>query len=486
MVTFLAVGIFALAPGGAAAAASIRVLDQNYRIRFGDSIELTLEAASDGAEITSVQAFFRPQGTRTITTYSYPRFTRGQQITATFEIPTREPTYYPPGVVFEVHYLIRDAAGVEFETPPLQIEYLDPQFKWQRQSRNGLTIIYHDRPASAVQTLTNQVTDRIPRIESVIGKALDGDYRAVLFNSGAEARAAFPFISATTKEGHVFAGFAYADYSLFVLTNAETSGVVHELTHLIFGRATDTPAAKRPSWLNEGLAVYFETGSRDATASTLKPAIKGDRLLTLRAMNSLPGRPADINVFYPQAGNFAGYLIEVHGDERMRWFISALRGGALPNNAALETYGRTLEELENEWRRAIGAKPLEPLPSPTAIAAPAHVATAAPVAAGTSVPQSEGASPVPASTAGEPSNATSPLGREGRGDPDSPSPLEGEGRGDPDSPSPLEGEGRGEGNAPSSAILWWLLGGGGAIAAVLGLVWVSRHAFGARRARGGT
>ncbi|MBI4219113.1 MAG: hypothetical protein HY682_03140, partial [Chloroflexi bacterium] len=308
------------ASGSVASAESIRVLDHEHRIRFGSAIELTLEAASDGAEITSIQAFFRPQGTRTITTYSYPRFTPGKRITANFEIPTREPTYYPPGVVFEIRYVIKDAAGVEFETPPVQVEYLDPQFRWQRHSRNGLTVIYHDRSTGSIQDLGNQVAERIPRIESAIGKVPDGDYRAVLFNSGSEARAAFPFISGAAEEGHIFAGFAYADYSLFVLTSPETSSVIHELTHLIFGRATDSPTAKRPSWLNEGMAVYFESGSRNATASQLSGAIKGDRLLPLRAMNSLPGRVADINVFYPEAGNFVGYLIEIHGDDRMLAF----------------------------------------------------------------------------------------------------------------------------------------------------------------------
>lgn len=395
--------------------AAIRVVAQDSRIRFGQAVDLTLRVESD-ADITSIQTFYRPRGTRTITTYGYADFSPGREVTAHMTIPTASPTYYPPGVVFEVRYEVSDAAGNRIETEPLAIEYLDPGFDWRRLSRKNLTVIYHDRSEGSINSLLAEVSGRIPRIESTVGAEQGGVYRAVLFNSNAEARRAFPFVSQAATEGHVFAGFAYEQYGLFVLDHAGTPGVTHELTHLIFGRATNAPTAKRPAWLNEGLAVYFETGSRSATAAQLRGAIRNDTLLPLRAMNSIPGRPDQIDVFYPESGNLVGFLIERHGEGRMRALVEGMRRGALPGEAVLAAYGVTLEELENEWRRDVGARIPPPLPTATpATSAPGGVATPAGPggggsgAQGAATPAQVQSTPTPVAAAETPAPAGSPV-----------------------------------------------------------------------------
>lgn len=361
------------APPGA-----IRVVGQDSSIRFGQAVDFTLTLEGD-ADITSIRTYYRPLGTRTITTYGYAEFVPGRKVTARLTIPTAAPTYYPPGVVFEVRYEVADAAGNRIETDPLTVEYLDPGFTWRRLSKGNLTAIYHDRQGSTVDDLLTRLSRTVPRIESTVGASPGGEYRAVLFNSNAEARRAFPFVSQAATDGHVFSGFAYEQYGLFVLDHAGIPGVTHELTHLVFGRATNSPTAKRPAWLNEGMAVYFETGSRSATASSLVSAIRNDRLLPLRAMNSIPGRPEQIDVFYPEAGNFVGYLVERHGEERMRALVGGLRDGLLPSAAVTAAYGTSLDELEADWRRDVGAKVEPPLPSPTTPpSGQAPAATAAP------------------------------------------------------------------------------------------------------------
>jgi hypothetical protein len=342
----------------------IRVVSHGSSIKFGEAVDVTLRVESEAGEITAIKAFYRPQGTRTITTYGYAGFTRGRSVNARVTIPTASPMYYPPGVVFEVTYEIEDAAGNRLETDPVTVEYLDPAFAWKRRTRDALTVIYHDRPESTVDGLLEQVAGRILRIVSTVGgDPAGGNYRAILFNSNSEARKAFPFISQAASDGHVFAGFAYEQYGLFVLDHAGVQGVTHELTHLLFGRATNAPTAKRPAWLNEGLAVYFETGSRASSGSRLRGFVRDGRLLSLRSMNSIPGRPEQIDVFYPQAGNFVGYLIERHGEERMRRLVAAFRGGALPLIAVQTAYGVSLDELEAQWRRDVGAAPLPTVPA---------------------------------------------------------------------------------------------------------------------------
>ena len=73
--------------------------------------------------------------------------------------------------------------------------------------------------------------------------------------------------------------------------------MVHEATHLLLDRAVDSPLARVPAWLNEGLAMYFESDSyrREATVAR---AARDSALLRLGAMNTVPGRPEDVRQFY--------------------------------------------------------------------------------------------------------------------------------------------------------------------------------------------
>jgi hypothetical protein len=361
-----------------AAPSPVRLVSQTATVRFGRGIDLTARLQNSAAEITSIKSYFQPQGTRTITTYGYPGFTPGRDVTTNLTIQTSSPFYYPPGVVFEVRYEVTDASGNRYETEPATVEYLDPAFDWKRRTKDNLTVIYHDRPQATIDGLLEAVGARAPSIESTIGAGGGGGpYRAVLFNSNAEARRAFPFVSQAASDGHVFGGFAYEQYGLLVLDHAGVAGVTHELTHLIFGSATNAPTAKRPAWLNEGLAVYFETGSRATSLTQLQRAIRGDSLLSLRAMNSIPGRPEQIDVFYPQSGNFVGYLIERHGGGPMRALVASMRRGVLPAEAVPAAYGITLEGLEAAWRLDVGARAIEPaVPGGATAAEPSADATA--------------------------------------------------------------------------------------------------------------
>jgi len=375
-------------PTAASDGATIRVVNHGSSIRFGERIDVTMEASSAGSPIEKIRAVYRPRGPRTIARYSYPDFNPASSVTARFTIPTAEPTFIPPGIVFEVRYEITDSDGRQFESKPFEIEYLDPEFDWKRATRAGLTVLYHDRSGREITELLEAVAARLPEMEAVTGAAPGGEYRAVLYNSNAEARRAFPTVSKAASDGHLFAGFAYEEFGMFVLDHAKVPGVTHELAHLVFGRATSYPAAKRPAWLNEGLAVYFETGSRAASRSRIGDAIRRDRLLPLRSINSIPGRPDQIQIFYPQAGDFAGYLVEVRGAERVRGLIAALDRGALPAAAVQAVYGISLDELENEWRKDIGARPIELLPAPSAHAGSTAVAGGvAPVATGALAPE---------------------------------------------------------------------------------------------------
>ena len=144
-----------------------------------------------------------------------------------------------------------------------------------------------------------------------------------------------------------------ADYDLFVLVGLSLSGIVHEMTHLLIDEAIDSPFAVLPSWLNEGLAMYFEPGSGRRDSTVLRAAER-DELLSLRSMGSVPGRPSDVRLFYAQAQSIVDYMMETYGPERMGTTLKAINEGNRIDQAVQVAYGMSLDDLEREWQGQLG------------------------------------------------------------------------------------------------------------------------------------
>jgi hypothetical protein len=245
----------------------------------------------------------------------------------------------------------------------------------------------------------------------MIGVTPGQPFKAVLYRTVSEATAAFPRVSETATDRQFFAGFAQPEYGLFVLGEPVAGSFVHELTHLLVGQAVSSPlAASVPSWLNEGLAVLSEGETTAGLNSQVSRAARSGDLLKLRSMGSIPGRRDGIALFYPQSGAFVAYLRDRFGPEGLASLLAGINGGLKVHDAALASWGVSLDDIEKDWRVSLGAGPL-PTPSPapgtpgpvaatpladvTPAPSPAPVATPAPEPVRT-VEESSTGLPVPA------------------------------------------------------------------------------------------
>lgn len=338
----------------------IRVTQSNYTIDYGRGIDFTMHAVSDAAAITEIKARFTPLGPGQVSSYSYLDFRPGRTIEASFSIATGVTAYFPPGTRFDVYYLITDELGNQLETDPVRVEYLEPRFEWKRKSRHGLTVLYHDRRESEIDRMLDATEAKLPLMERTLGIEAGGEYRAVLVNSRAEADIAFPFVSAASRDAHAFAGFALQRGGIFVLRGSNAGSFVHELSHLLFAEAVPSPLVNAPSWLVEGTAVYFETGSSQASARRLNRVAKRDDLLPIRAMNAVPGNLRQVATFYAKSGNFVAYLIERFGTERMTQLLAELERSPRTADAVESVYGRSLDALDAEWEAQFYGDPITP------------------------------------------------------------------------------------------------------------------------------
>ena len=338
----------------------IRVISSSHSIAFPEEIALRLVAESD-SPITNVRLVYQ-LGRQDTRIYGYPEFTPSSRIDADFRIKTGGASFLPSGVDVTYYYHIGDADGNEYDSERYSLEYLNPRYDWQRYRLPGLEVLWHDRPASEVRAAALDVNGRLHEVRDLLRLDETSTMKAVILNGQREARNSLPKVSDAATAGHLYGGFAYGAFDVFVLVGLGREGMVHEMTHLLIDEALTSPLGRVPAWLNEGLAMYFE-GPNSWRERTVLDAYHRGRLMPLRAMGAVPGVPSDVRRFYAQSWSVVDYMVETYGADRMTALLGAIDSGMDTDEAVRVAYDISLDELESRWKRQLGGGVMDRLPA---------------------------------------------------------------------------------------------------------------------------
>ena len=367
LATILAALIALASPGGDQPLPSpnqgvtpIRVISSSHSIAFPEEIALRLVAESD-SPITSVRLVYQ-LGRQDTRIYGYPEFTPSSRIDADFRIKTGGANFLPSGVDVTYYYHIGDADGNEYDSERYSLEYLNPRYDWQRYRLPGLEVLWHDRPASEVHAAALDVNERLEQVRALLRLDETSTMKAVILNGQREAANSLPKVSDAATAGHLYGGFAYGAFDVFVLVGLGREGMIHEMTHLLIDDALTSPLGRLPAWLNEGLAMYFE-GPNAWRERTVQDAYNRGRLMPLRSMGAVPGVPSDVRRFYAQSWSVVDFMVETYGTERMTALLGAIDSGMDTDEAVRVAYDMSLNELESRWKRQLGGGVIERLPA---------------------------------------------------------------------------------------------------------------------------
>ncbi|NIM96286.1 MAG: hypothetical protein GTO18_21520 [Anaerolineales bacterium] len=141
--------------------------------------------------------------------------------------------------------------------------------------------------------------------------------------------------------------------------------IPHEIAHLFFYQAVDSTWAFWPSWLDEGLAKYYEIGDNSASLEHVTRAAKDGTLLPLSSLAGGFGRdPEQVRLSYDESLSAVTYIIETWGDEGIQGLVETFREGAEQREAVHQAFGITWEEFIAAWLTWMGV-PATPAPPPT-------------------------------------------------------------------------------------------------------------------------
>ncbi len=138
------------------------------------------------------------------------------------------------------------------------------------------------------------------------------------------------------------------------------STLYHEATHHFLGLAL---RQRPPLWLDEGLAVYFETSrwQNGRLVTGVKPrirlmqlqhAIRQDRHHPLDKLMTF-GRAEYDSLAYAQGWSLVYFLMNYAGQERFARYMRKLREGEDPEEAFKTSFTRDIDRLERAWKEYV-------------------------------------------------------------------------------------------------------------------------------------
>ena len=351
----------------------VRFLDGGLESNFPEDIRFYASFETD-IDIVDVRVRFST-GPVTTGQYDYLDLTERTGSLIDGELIWRVNTsarYMPPGTTIDFVFEAIDEDGNEYLSEQYSQIMLDARYEWDVVTRGPIHIYYHGPVQVRAERLADAAKESMDLMGPITGSETETPIFVTLYNNNAEMIGAVSARSATISRELITEGQAFFDHSVVLVLsgNRDIGTLTHELTHILVGRAAGGSNALVPLWLNEGLAEYGNLDKGLSYVYYLDWAIDTGRLIPFSRLQTFPGEPNMVIVSYGQSRNFVEYLIETYGADKIAETIASIAEGRSGDIAIRNVYGKTVQQLDNEWRAKIGADPyVPPTPTPTPEAA---------------------------------------------------------------------------------------------------------------------
>jgi hypothetical protein len=340
----------------------LRAVDNTYKVQFGSSITFHLEIEADN-DVAEVTLYYRREGEGVTVMIPISASSSDRSFHHTWEL---EPGEVPVGERIEYEWRVVDTAGNELRTSPLELEYADDRFDWQRIAEDNVILFWYGTSEGEARGLLGYALESLARLQEEMGVVLKEPVRIYAYRSKSDMSLALPRQSDAYDDRILTLGVVVDEATLLLLGphSAVAGTIAHELSHIVVGLATDNPYAAIPRWLDEGLAMYAEGELPAGNRRALQSAIERDQLISVRSLSGYTGDPTQVDLFYGEVYSLIDYLLQSYGADKMTQLLDAFTEGITQEEALQRVYGFGVDELDAHWRQSLGLE-ARGTPSPT-------------------------------------------------------------------------------------------------------------------------
>lgn len=242
-----------------------------------------------------------------------------------------------------------------------------PGLDWQSAVIGDATVHWYGGAEQTARRFGELSADGAARAEALLGHEMEGPVDIFVYDSredffGALGPGAREWFGAATfprtRTVFMWLGAGSSDY-------LETT-VVHEVTHVVFGDATQNPLHQPAKWLNEGLASWSENRSADGQRSTVEFEAGGGGLFAFDAIAyDFPFGARGSSLSYAMGTTMVDMIIAEYGEAAIARIAAAYRDGVSDDEALQAGTGIPAERLYADFYAAFDVEapqPVEPAP----------------------------------------------------------------------------------------------------------------------------
>jgi len=268
-------------------------------------------------------------------------------------------------------WTVTDDQGHTYVTPRQNLIFTDDRFPWQTISQDDVTLHWYAGEDVGPILLESAVAG-LALLEEDLGIHLQEDVEFYIYGSADEMRDAVLYIQDWAG------GVAFSEYNIILMgvppSLAEDWGrstIRHELAHLVVGQyGRSCVGGHRPTWLEEGLAMYAEGEPSAEVTTDLDRGVKENSFAPLRSLNGpFPAHDEEAGSAYSQSYSTIEFLREEYGHEKIRMLLLLLAEGESYDNALQGVYQFNVDGLEQRWRTWLNAPSRLIPPTPTPLSA---------------------------------------------------------------------------------------------------------------------
>ena len=277
----------------------------------------------------------------------------------------------PPGAELWWEWTLTDDQGNTTTTPRQTLTFSDDRFDWQTVQEGNVTLHWYAGDEVGPLLLDAAVSG-LALLEEDMGIELQEPVELYIYGRTEDMRDAVLYIQDWAG------GVAFAEYNTILIgvvpSQAEGWGrdtVRHELAHLVVGQyGRSCVGGHRPTWLEEGLAMYAEGEPSEQVLSDLERSQENNDFAALRSLNGpFPAHGDAAGSAYSQSYSVIQFLQDEYGIKKLQDLLLLIAGGTGTDAALEQVYGFNVDGLESEWRvwRGLPARTYPPTPTPLAV-----------------------------------------------------------------------------------------------------------------------